>query len=300
MLKTNRRELIRCSAALALAGFAPRAWAEPPSFRIGVVTDVQYADQDDTPPHLYRTSPARLREAVAAFNRTGVDFAVHLGDFINGDWKSYDAVLPIAGALKTPWHFVLGNHDFSVADDKKSQVPAKLGMPARHFSFEHKGWVFVVLDGNDLSTYAWPEGSAELAHSKTVHDEKFPAAKTWNGGIGPEQLRWLDQTLAAADAQHRKVALLCHFPLLAQDDVVLWNATEVLAHIEPHACVKLWFNGHVHEGSYAERAGIHHLNFKGMLDEPEATYAVLSFYPDRIEVAGAGREPNRTLMLRPS
>jgi 3',5'-cyclic AMP phosphodiesterase CpdA len=296
----DRREFVCWSAALGFV--ASRAWGKSTklSFRVGVVTDVQYADIDDAPPHLYRASPAKLRAAVAAFNRTGIDFAVHLGDFINGDWKSYDTVLPLADALKAPWHFVLGNHDFSVADDKKAQVPAKLGMPARYSSFEHKGWVFIALDGNDLSTYAWPEGSAEQARSKVAHDEKFPATKTWNGGIGSEQLRWLDETLSAADAAHRKVALLCHFPLLSQDDVVLWNAAEVLAHIERHPCVKLWLNGHDHDGSYAVRSGIHHLNFKGMLDAPEATYAVLSFYPDRVEVAGAGLEPSRTLMLRPS
>lgn len=298
----DRREFVRWSAALGLSGFAPCAWAKnaAPLFRIGVVTDVQYADVDDVPPHAYRASPAKLRETVAAFNQSGIDFAVHLGDFINDDWNSYDTLLPVAGALKAPWHFVLGNHDFSVADGKKAQVPAKLGMPARYCSFDHKGWVFVALDGNDLSTYAWPAGSAELARSKSVHDEKFPTAKPWAGGIGAEQLRWLDETLAAADAQHRNVAILCHFPVLSKEEFNLWNAAEVLEHIEPHACVKLWLNGHDHNGSYAVRSGIHHLNLKGMLDMPEVTYAVLSFYRDRVEVAGTGREPSRTLTLRPS
>jgi manganese-dependent ADP-ribose/CDP-alcohol diphosphatase len=79
---------------------------------------------------------------------------------------------------------------------------------------------------------------------------------------------------------------------------VLWNAAEVLAHIEPHPSVKLWLNGHDHPGGYVLRSGIHHLNLKGMLDAPQASYAVLSFHPGRIEVAGSGSEPSRSLALR--
>jgi manganese-dependent ADP-ribose/CDP-alcohol diphosphatase len=296
----DRREVVCGSAALAFSAFAPRASAlvPKPLFRVGVVTDVQYADEDDAPPRLYRASPAKFREVVRAFNATNIDFAMHLGDFIDRDWKSFDTVCPIAADLKRPWHFVLGNHDFNVTDDKKGEVPSRLGLLARYYSFAHKDWQFVVLDGNDLSTYAWPAGSAELARSKAAQEEKYPDGKPWNGAIGPEQLAWLDNILTDADAHHRKVALLCHFPLFGADEVLLWNAAEVLAHIEPHPSVKLWLNGHEHNGNYTVQAGIHYLNFKGMLDTTETAYAVLSFHHDRVEVAGFGREPSRTLTLR--
>ncbi len=73
-------------------------------------------------------------------------------------------------------------------------------MPARYYSFEQGGWTFVVLDGNDLSSYAWPAASPETAASMALHSAKYPAAPLWDGGLGEVQLRWLDKTLAAADA----------------------------------------------------------------------------------------------------
>ncbi len=150
-------ELTRRAAAagmFCLAPFAASGAGPEPLFRIGAIADCQYADEPDNGARLYRLSPGKLREAVAAFDRLDLAFAVHLGDFIDGDWKSFDTVLPIARTLRHPWHFVLGNHDFAVADDKKALVAARLGMPARYSQFANKDWVFVVLDSTELSRYA--------------------------------------------------------------------------------------------------------------------------------------------------
>ena len=61
------------------------------------------------------------------YNQLELAFAVHLGDFIDWDFGSFDKVVPIYNRLKAPHYQVLGNHDFSVADDKKALVPAQLG-----------------------------------------------------------------------------------------------------------------------------------------------------------------------------
>jgi len=37
---------------------------------------------------------------------------------------------------KHPWRFVLGNHDFNVAEDRKHSVPVNLRMPTRYYGFE--------------------------------------------------------------------------------------------------------------------------------------------------------------------
>lgn len=287
----HRRDFVRGATGLVLAGSAKAA--DGP-FRIGAVTDVHFADKADEPPRYFRASAGKLARAVADFHKAGVDFAVHLGDFTDSGWDSFDTIRPVAAA--GPWHFVLGNMDFSVPSDKKRAVAARLGMPSRYYSFAHKDWLFVVLDGNDISAQGWPDASPEQKAALAVHDATYPTGKLWNGAIGPQQLRWLDDTLASAGS--RKVALLCHFPVMGSENTTLWNASEVLAHIEPHACVKLWLNGHDHDGGYAVRAGIHHLNLKGMVNTPEPAYAVLAFARDRIDVTGFGREPSRTLALR--
>jgi len=286
-------------AALLAAPAVPRAWADPrPDFRIGTIADCQYAAEPDSGQRLYRLSPAKLRAAVTDFNRQGLDFAVHLGDFIDKDWSSFDMLLPIAGQLQRPWRFVLGNHDFLVTDDKKPLVAARLGMSARYYKFTSHDWLFVALDGNDVSSYAWPAGSPELAASMRLRDEKYPGASLWNGALSAAQMRWLHETLTEADDQGRKVMLMCHFPVYPDNPNNLWNAADVLALIDHHACVRIWLNGHNHDGNYAIRNGVHFLNLHGMLDTQQTAYAVLDFHADRIAVNGRGREPDVILPLR--
>lgn len=47
----------------------------------GIVTDVHYADAPAAGTRVYRDSPAKVRDAVATFNASAVDFVVSLGDF---------------------------------------------------------------------------------------------------------------------------------------------------------------------------------------------------------------------------
>jgi len=286
------------TAAAAVASITGASAKGATMFKIGAIADAQYADKDNTGARLYRRTPGKLSEAVATLNQSGIDFAVHLGDFIDGDEKSYHTVLPLIGKLRCPVRFVLGNHDFGVPEDKKRDLPQRLGMPGRYYSFAHKGWLFVVLDGNDLSTYGWPAGSAEDLEGRKIRAEKYPDAATWDGGIGSAQLRWLDETLNRADAVGQRVALLCHFPIAPENPHNLWNAGEVVSRITSHPSVKLWLNGHNHDGNYAIVSGIHCLNMKGMLDTEDTAYAVLSFQPDRIAVKGYGRQADMMLVLR--
>ncbi len=92
-------------------------------------------------------------------------------------------MLPIARRLRHPVHFVLGNHEFAVDDAHKPQVPARLGMPARYYSFERHGWLFLVTDGNDLSSYAWPQGSPEYKRSMDAHAARsIPTSRSGMAG----------------------------------------------------------------------------------------------------------------------
>jgi len=285
-------------AAFALAGSAPAQRPDRPPFSIGAIADAQYAAEPDSGQRLYHTTPAKLAAAVADFNRQRLAFVVHLGDFIDRDWASYDALLPVARKLRHPWHFVLGNHEFSIDDAHKPLVAARLGMPARYYSFTAHGWLFVVTDGNDLSSYAWPEGSAEHQASMAAHAALYPDKPLWDGGIGDAQLRWIDAQLAGADRRGLKAMLFSHFPLYPENQHDLWNAPAVMALLERHPSAKIWLDGHNHDGNYGVRAGIHYVNLKAMLDTPETAYARLDFFADRVVVHGTGRQQDMTLPLR--
>lgn len=293
------RFLLLFAALVALGASAPPPVApEKPLFSIGAIADVQYADAPDNGERRYRTAPGKLAVAIDDFNRQRLAFVVHLGDFIDREWSSYDTLLPVAARLKHRWHFVLGNHEFSVDDAHKSQVPAKLGMKARYYSFVRHGWVFIVTDGNDLSSYAWPAGSPEHRRSMDAHAALYPDKPLWNGGIGDVQMRWIDAQLAEADRRGLKVMLLSHFPLWPENPHNLWNAPAVMALLERHPSAKIWLDGHNHDGNYGVRGGIHYVNLAAMLDTGETSYARLDFFPGRVVVDGTGRQPDLTLMLR--
>lgn len=278
------------------AGVPPRE--EAPRFRIGAIADVQYAAQPDAPPRLYHTAPTKLAAAVQDLNREKLDFVVHLGDFIDRDWASYDAMLPIARKLRHPWHFALGNHEFAIDDQYKPQVPAKLGMPARYYSFTRHGWLFLVTDGNDLSSYAWPAGTLEHQRSMNAYARHYAGKPLWNGGIGDAQLAWIDRELTRADRQGLNVMLLNHFPIYPENKHNLWNADAVRAVVERHRSAKLWLDGHNHQGNYGMHQGVHYVNLKAMLDTDETAYARLDFFVDRVELKGRGRQEDMVLALR--
>ncbi len=290
--------LLPIFAALCGLSLTASAPVQQPLFSIGAIADCQFADEADNGQRLYHTAPGKLAAAIADFNRQKLAFVVHLGDFIDRDWRSFDTILPIAQKLRHPWHFVLGNHEFEVADARKRDVPARLGMPARYYSFKEHGWMFIVTDGNGLSSYGWPQGSPELARSMAVHAALYPGKPLWDGGIDETQMRWIDAKLGEADRLGLKVMLFSHFPLYPENPHNLWNAPDVMALLERHPSAKIWLDGHNHDGNYGERAGIHYLNLKAMLDTPDTSYARLDVFADRVVVHGTGRQQDMALKLR--
>ena len=97
-----------------------------PVFSFGVIADCQYCNVNvpKTAARQYQLSPKKLTECGEHLNRLDLQFVVHLGDFIDRDFASFDKVGPLYNQLKAPHFHVLGNPDFSVADDKKALAPA--------------------------------------------------------------------------------------------------------------------------------------------------------------------------------
>lgn len=281
----------------ALTGLPGVSWVASPPFSFGVIADCQYCDGEPSDVRYYRDSPAKLQASVDHLNTLDLDFTVHLGDFIDRDWASFDVVAPIYQSLKHPAYFVLGNHDYSVADDKKSQVHTKLGMPARYYDFTVKGWRFVALDGNDISFHAYPRDSDEYRATQAYYINHKITLPTWNGAIGSAQLKWLQGVLDDATAKGESVILMAHFPVFPENVHNLWNASEVISLIEANPCVKAYLNGHNHHGNYGKQKGVHYITFKGMVDTQENAYAYVEVTDTALRITGFGREKNRDLTL---
>lgn len=284
-------------ARLVLLLMVPLAGAaEKPMFSFAAIADCQYCAQDSKV-RRYHLSPDKLAKCVDHLNMLELSFVVHLGDFIDRDWESFDVVVPIYEKLKAPHYHVLGNHDFSVADERKMEVPKRLGLTSRYYSFERGSWRFIAVDGNDVSLYAHPKGSDRHLASKAKYESYENKPPAYNGAVGKDQLVWLREQFESARKAKQRVVLFCHFPVFPKNSHNLWNDSEITKLLSEYSQIIAWINGHNHRGNYGEIDGIHYLTLKGMVDTEKTSYAIIDVHDDRLEVRGFGREGNRTLKI---
>ncbi len=91
--------LVATIAALALAGLGPGAKARAAAVQHRRHCRRAICGGTRQRPAALPHHPAKLAAAVADLNRQKLAFVVHLGDFIDRDWASYDLLLPIARKL---------------------------------------------------------------------------------------------------------------------------------------------------------------------------------------------------------
>jgi len=256
------------------------------SFSIGIISDCQYCDCDiighyGGADRYYKKAKNRLQQAVTELNNHNLEFTIHLGDFIDKDFSSFDTIMPIWNQLKSKSYHVLGNHDFSVADSLKNKVSAKMGLTDRYYSFEIQNWKFIVLDGNDLSIHGSPTPEklkqAEELLAEVTKDS-LPYAKFYNGALGPEQLAWIKTELDDATTKKLNVCFFDHFPVMPVTELNLWDKDSFLNLVKDYDNVKLFLNGHDHAGSYDKVNDVHYVTFKGMVDTKNTNTFVLLLF----------------------
>lgn len=301
----TRRTALQTSLAATLASTFPGfAAAQGESFRIGIISDPQFSP---VPPNLtlnrfYGNSLWKMQEAIADLNKEELRFVATLGDIIDRSWESFGYILPMYDTLKHPKVYLLGNHDYEVGRDYLRSVVRTVGMPSAYYDFSGGGWRFIVIDGNDVTTFAPPVGdprreiaAERLAKLKATGAEN---AQSWNGSLSDAQFAWLRDTLDKARAANERVIVMGHYPLFPANIHNMWDAPKIVELLTSYDNFVAYFCGHNHAGNYGEIGGRHFMNFKGMVDTPTTTaYSVVEFHPDRLEIQGRGRETNRTLRI---
>lgn len=294
------------SPAVPFSGFSAESGSKgAPLFRFGVIADPQYADADPFVElnRYYRASLDKLVAAIEELNRHDLKFVVTLGDIIDRDLASFDRIMPLYERLRHPRAFLLGNHDFSVAPEHLAIVPSALGLERSYYAFSGGGYRFVVLDGNEVSVFAPPEGHPYRA----LAEERLAALKAtgaihaqpWNGSLSDAQFAWLAETLTSAAAAGEKVIVLGHYPVYPANWLNMWDSDRIVELLTASDNVVAYFCGHNHDGNFGEIGGKYFVNFCGMVDTPDQScFAVVDVFDDRIEITGFGREPSRTLALR--
>jgi manganese-dependent ADP-ribose/CDP-alcohol diphosphatase len=255
----ERRNFIKITIPLLVTDrlLAKTLASDEPELRFGVIADPQYADAEAKCSRSYRNSIAKLTDTITELNKHELDFTVTLGDVIDRDLKSFDTILPIYKKAKPPQTFVLGNHDFDVADEDKAKVLPTLGLEKSYYSQSIDDWHFIYLDGNDVSSYRYAKDDAlTKSAEKTLKALKKPQAKSWNGGIGEAQMQWLAKQLDQAKKSNNRVIVFNHFPVFPLNNGHnLWNDRALVELLTSYENVAAYMNGHNHRGNYAVHKG---------------------------------------------
>ena len=265
--------------------------------RFGVITDAHYASREAGGSRHYADSMAKMREAIASFNRADLDFVIELGDMkdmpadANAEQtlRFLDDIEREYKRFEGPAYHVLGNHDMDcITKEEFLAHTSNVGRTTDrgHYAFTANGYRCIVLDANyNLDGTPYSRGNFD-----------------WTKAMIPaEQVVWLEKELS----QHRKqpTLIFIHQMLDRFSDIspklCVSNAEEVVAILEAHKQVLAVFQGHHHPGHYSHRKGIHYVTFNGMIEKaaPEHnSYAIVEVMPDgTISIEGFKDCPSREL-----
>jgi manganese-dependent ADP-ribose/CDP-alcohol diphosphatase len=270
-----------------------------PLFSFGLISDIQYCDCEPVGTRYYRSSLIKLEEAMRSFRIDSPAFVVNLGDMIEKDFSSYQAVYRILDSSGIKIYNLTGNHDYSVEPRLKKRIPPLKLNKDGYYSFTHMNFRFIFLNGNELSTYASGRKSVITEannYISTLKDAGEMNAIEWNGGMSSKQILWLSYQLNSAKRENEKVFIMCHFPVYPDDKHNLLNCKDLLTVIRDYDNIIAWFSGHNHAGNYGNLNLVHFVTFKGMVEtEKTNSFALIEVYKNKIWIKGNGREKSQIL-----
>jgi len=248
---------------------------EKPTLRIGLVTDLHYADKDPGGTRYYRESIAKFEECIQKFNEENLDLAIELGDFVDAaeEVETEIAYLKTLDAIYSKFsgdrHYVLGNH--CVWTLTKEQFRDNSGAKGTHYSFDKNGIHIVILDACYRA-----DGTAYGHKNYEWTDTEIP----------PEEREWLAEDLSKTDLPtlaftHQRIDVSNHYGIKSGPEVrkILEDSGKVLA----------VFQGHNHVNEHQEIGGVHYITLAALIEgsgEENNAYSILNVYPDRLEVTG--------------
>ena len=167
------------------------------------------------------TAEQDLLAAIRDINgREDIQFVILSGDITEfGSTTQLRAARGLLDSLRKPYYLIPGNHDMKWSESGTTMFRKIFG--DEHFVFEWQGIFFIGLH----------EG---------------PRMRMGDGFFAPEDLRWLDSTLAHIRDRHQKIVMVTHYPV----DSSIANWYELLNRIKPFN-VQAILVGHGH----ANRAG---------------------------------------------
>ncbi|MCG2613303.1 metallophosphoesterase [Terrimonas sp. NA20] len=204
--------------------------------------------------HIKPEVTERFQRAIDTVNKLRPDFVMAAGDLVydvmRGNPGHADSLFNLykkmSAGIRSKVYNCIGNHElfgiYPESDVDSTHPGYKYGMYEKHigktyYSFDHKGWHFIVLNSIDVNT-----------------------EKAYFGGIDKKQLEWLKQDIAGVDKK-TPVALTVHIPFLSSfnqlygskkplssdqpNGVLIFKGNEVLDLFSDYN-LRLVMQGHVH------------------------------------------------------
>ncbi len=265
---------------LTTAALAPSALhaasADSEHLKVGLITDLHYADKPPAGTRHYRETLDKLNEAAQQFQKDQATVLVELGDLID----AADSVSVEQGYLKTinerfaaickDCHYVLGNH--CVDTLHKEEFLDTVGQDASYYSFDRGDFHFVVLDSCFRSD-GQPYGRRNFKWT----DANVPQA----------ELEWLTTDLQNTD---KHVVVFAHQRLDVSNNHGVRNNFDVRSILEKSGQVLAVFQGHSHANDLKQINGIHYCTLVAMVEGAGADnngYSLLELASDgTIKVTG--------------
>lgn len=254
----TRRDFIKAVGTLGAVGALPLSMVElafadtSKNFSFAYISDAHIQHIKGT--QFVRNWDQGLKRAVAEANLMDPkpDFIMFGGDLAQlGTKAELDHGAEIMSALKYKTHYVMGEHDYYL--DLGAYWSKLFG--AQHYSFDHKGVHFVVL--NSILTYdawikKWPTDQQRMLEMAGLDNP--------NGSpflVGDAQRAWLRKDLEKLD-KATPIVVFSHSPL--QKIYMGWNfwtddAEQVQQILAPFKKVSVLY-GHVHQIQYNQIGNI--------------------------------------------
>lgn len=205
---------------------------------------VQFGLCADVHKDIMHDADERLRSFVDAAKNEQSDFIAQLGDFCR-PYEYNQSFMDVWNSFPGAKYHVIGNHDMDGGFSRES-VLEYWSSHAKYYSFDSKGFHFIVLDGNDLNP----------SENKASGYARF---------IGKEQLNWLRQDLRKTQ---NPVIIFSHQSLenaegiknTAEVQSVLEEENGVAGFTKVIAC----FSGHHHTDYHIQKNGIYYIQINSM------------------------------------
>lgn len=220
--------------------------------RIGMVTDLHYADKPAAGTRYYRETLSKMEEVAVEFQKAKPAFTVELGDLIDSadsvevEKEHLARINKVLSTLPGDKHYVLGNHCVSALT--KDEFLDGIGRVKSYYSFDVGGFHFVVLDACFRS-----DGQSYGRNNFKWTDANIPT----------DQIEWLQHDLKKTTS---KTIVFVHQRLDVGHPYGIKNAAQIRDILEESGKVLAVFQGHSHKNDLIDINGIHYCTLVAMVE----------------------------------